>query len=619
MERRHNDPQTPHERARLLASDRLDGSLSASDTTWLDEHLRGCEPCRSIAAAYAEGRELLRSLPVPEPPRDLWARTSVAIERERARSGSAAARPRIRLRRETLVGLLAVIVVGVVVGRSLLPSGGSSGVGLSSPGPGPSSGPGQSAIAGATPLAVPPGDVAWAMPSADGSYTVNVAKVDAVCPEDAAPAPDCAPLDAGATQIVSLASKPGSIVLAPKAGQAAVVDSTATTTGGSIIVVPIVRSTPPPTAPAPASASPSASTPPTASASPSGSPVASPTAAGSPTPSVTPSATVEPSPSATPPETPTPSPTTEPSASPSVLPSPTATPAPTLAGVLAIIDDVIVVGGDASYSADGEWLAFSARPADGSHGPDVYVWHLGDQEARALTSDHGTVFSDWVDGRVLVSRSHAGSKPEQDTASPAPDRASPVSVLLDPANGKQRGSTLSGIWRPVVDPSGRWVVYWTGTLAYDEVARMWVPDQGRLVIDDWDAVLDEAPNPTPDPQPLLDTKSDSPVRDWEVRWDPTGRYVGAWVADPLTATLGRLSLITIDRTTGRVDDTRKPLLRNAPALAGFAIGDGRIAWATPPGQDGEGSRLLVLAWKGPDAGRIQSDPASSQGDIVVVR
>jgi hypothetical protein len=618
MDRRHNDPQTPHERARLLASDRLHGPLAVTDAVWLDEHLRRCETCHSIAAAYAENRELLRSLPVPDPPRDLWARTSVALQRERARSRSAAARPRPRFRWEALAGVLAVLIVGVIVGRSLLPAGGSPGVGPSSPGAQSSSGPGTSPIAGATPLAVPPGDVAWAMPGADGSYTVNVANVDAVCPEDAAPAADCAPLDAGAKQIVSLKSKPGSIVLAPQAGQAAVVDSTASTTGGSINVVPIARPTPTPSASAVASASPSASAPPTASASPSGSPDASPTAAGSPTASIDVTPTIEPSPTATA-ETPTPSPTTEPTASPSASPSPTGTPAPTLLASLAIIKDVIVVGGDASYSTDGEWLAFSARPADGSHGPDVYVWHLGDQTARALTTDHRTVFSAWVDDRVLASRSIPGSKPYSSTASPGPDRGSPVSVLLDPATGKQRGSTLPGIWRPVVDPSGRWVVYWMGTMVYDEAARAFVPDQGRLVIDDWVAVLDEARNPAPDPRPLLDTKSDAPVRDWEARWDPTGRLVGVWVADPLTAGLGRLSLIAIDRTTGQLDDARKPLLRNASALAGFAIGDGRIAWATPSGQDGEGSRLLVLAWKGPDAGRIRSDPAPSPGDVVVVR
>lgn len=81
---RHNDPQTPHERARALASDRLDGPLPASEAIWLDEHLAGCDDCRATAAAYAEDRELLRALPVPEPPRDLWARTSVALDRERA-------------------------------------------------------------------------------------------------------------------------------------------------------------------------------------------------------------------------------------------------------------------------------------------------------------------------------------------------------------------------------------------------------------------------------------------------------------------------------------------------------------------------------------------------------
>jgi Putative zinc-finger len=616
MERRHNDPQTPHERARFLASDRLDGPLSPSDAAWLDDHLRDCEPCRTTTTAYAQNRALLRSLAMPDPPRDLWARTSVAIARERARSVPSAARPRIRLRREGLAGLLAIAVVAVVVARSLAPAGGAPGVGQATTAPGESRGPGPSAIAGATPLAVPPGNVAWAMPGENGSYTVNVANVDAVCPESAAPAADCAPLNAGATQIVSLTSKPGSIVLAPKAGQAAVVDSTATTTGGSIMVVPIARPTPtspPPTSPPPAataSASNSPSVPPEATA------VATPTPPESPTPSPT----TESSPSSPPPPaTPTPSPTSEPSPSPSATVGPTSTPAPTLATTLAIIDHVIVVGGDAAYSADGEWLAFSARPADGSQGPDVYVWHLGDDVARALTTDHGTVFSDWVDGRVLVSRFVDTSPSDPDAASSTTGPGEPVSLLLDPATGEQLGSTLPGIWRPVVDPSGQWVVYWTGTLVYDEAARMVVPDQGRLVVDDWTAVLADAPNATPDPRPLLDTKSDTPIREWEVRWDPTGRYVGVWVADPLTAGLGRLSLIAIDPATGRIDEARRQLLRNGSALAGFAIGDGRIAWATPPGQDGDGSRLLVLAWKGPDAGRIQSDPAASRGDIVVVR
>ena len=68
MDRRHNDPQTPHERARVLASDRLDGPLDAEDAVWLDGHLAGCDECRSIAAAYAADRELLRRCRCPSHP-----------------------------------------------------------------------------------------------------------------------------------------------------------------------------------------------------------------------------------------------------------------------------------------------------------------------------------------------------------------------------------------------------------------------------------------------------------------------------------------------------------------------------------------------------------------------
>jgi hypothetical protein len=606
MNHRHNDPQTPHERARLLASDRLDGPLTEVDVTWLDAHLDTCDACRAVAAAYGEDRELLRSLPQPEPPRDLWARTSVALYRERAtraRSSSGGRRGR-RVRWEALAGGLAVLLIGVVVGRSLLFAD-QAGVGLSTPGTGP--GP----SAGQTPMAVTPGSVAWAAPGANGSYTVNVATVDAVCPQGAVTAPGCASLDAGAQALVSLKSKPGSVVIDPDSEQAAVVESSASTTGGSIIVVPISR-------PA-ATARPSPSTPASPPASPSGSPATSPgesptaTADAAGSPSTPPSETPDASP-ADPTETPEPTESSEPSASQSASPVPTPTEA---AEALAIINDVIVVGGDAAYSREGDWLAFSARPADGSHGPDVYAWRVGDRTARPLTNDHATVFSDWVDDRVLVSRVNPLAQ-DSDLASPGPTRAEPTSLLLDPDTGKQHGPTIPGAWRPVVDPTGRWVAYWTGELVSDADGLTFIPSQGRLVIDRWAVVRDPGPASSLDPQPLLDL-GDAPIRDWEVRWDPTGRYLGVWVADPLAPAIGRLSLLAIDRSTGRVDSEPKQLLSDAPALAGFAIRDGRIVWATPPGQDGEGSRLLVLAWKGPDAGRTRSEPAPSQEDIIVVR
>ncbi|MGZ8502425.1 MAG: zf-HC2 domain-containing protein [Candidatus Limnocylindrales bacterium] len=601
MSDRHNDPQSPHERARLLASDQLDAALSPTDAAWLDGHLADCDACRAIARAFAEDRALLRTLPMPEPPRDLWARTSVALERERSsRRGLPTGRTDTWGRLPALGGILAVLIVGLLVGRSLLPDGGPA-VGLATPGP--SGGPGSSAVPGATPLAVPPGDVAWITRSAGGPYTMNVANVAAVCPQDAAPSSDCASIDAGAKRVASFLRKPGSVVLDPQAEQAAVVESSASSTGGSIFVVPIARPTPAPTA------SPSAT--PAATASTSATPPATTTP--DPSPSLEPTASVEPTASAEP------TPSTGSTPSPTGSPVPTGTPAPTAAATLAIIEDVVVVGGEAAYSPDGEWLAFSARPAQGTDGPDVYVWHIGDPTAHAVTSDHGSVFSAWVDGQVLASRADRAEVVVQDAAGssdPAAAHAQPVSFLIDPASGKEHDLNGFAAWRPVVDPSGRWVIYWTGTLIFDPDARTWIPADGRLVIDRWNSVGRD-PSSSADPKPLLPASAAS-VRDWEVRWDPSGRYLGAWVADPLSPGLGRLSLLVLNRQTGRIDLDHKPVLRDAPALPGFAIGDGRIAWATAPGQDGEGSRLLVLAWKGPDAGRVRSDPARSQEDIIVV-
>jgi len=617
--RRHNDPQTPHERARTLASDRLDAPLGPTDAGWLDEHLAGCDACRAIAEGYAEDRALLRALPLPEPPRDLWARTSAALDRERAQrvglEPGTAGRP-ARIRWDALAGLAAVLVVGLLVGRSLLPSGSVPATGQSSTGP--SAVPGVTLRPAATPLAVPPGDIAWVARSADGRYAVNVASVASVCSPDAAP--DCATLDSGAHQVISLDRQPDSVVFAPKLGQAVVVESSARGSGGSILVVSFDRPTPTPSLPPSpeptATAEPTASAEPPPSAAPTPVPPATepPPASAAPSPPVSPEPTVAPTPSA-PAQSGSPEPTG--SASPSVpaSPIPTGTPAPTAAASLAIISGVVVVG-EAAYSPDGAWLAFSARPAEGADGPDIYVWHAGDPAARALTSSHSAIFSSWVGDRIL------GSAPAPmvlDAASPTPNRSVPSSFLLDPATGEE--TPLAGFfaWRPVVDPSGRWVAYWAGTLRFDPDVRAWVPDEGRLLIDAWAAVTGEDPAASPDPRPLLDPKPGEALRTWDLRWDPAGRHVAVWVADPLVDGLGRISLLAIDPQTGRADPAGRPVLRDVPALAGFAIGDGRLAWASPAGQDGDGSRLQVLAWKGPDAGRTTTDPAAPEEDIIVVR
>ena len=56
------------------------------------------------------------------------------------------------------------------------------------------------------------------------------------------------------------------------------------------------------------------------------------------------------------------------------------------------------------YNADGTRFAFTARPADGSAGPDVYVWDTADAVARAVTTDHRSILAGWDGQDLLVSR-----------------------------------------------------------------------------------------------------------------------------------------------------------------------------------------------------------------------
>ena len=75
-------------------------------------------------------------------------------------------------------------------------------------------------------------------------------------------------------------------------------------------------------------------------------------------------------------------------------PSPPATAVPGLT-VVSILDDVHSAGAPPAWSRNGEVLAFSAMPADGSHGPDVYTWRQGDDVAQPLTEDHASYFASW--------------------------------------------------------------------------------------------------------------------------------------------------------------------------------------------------------------------------------
>ena len=643
---------SPHERATTRAAERLDWPLEPAEAAWLDRHLAECERCGAIAETYEFQAAGLRDLrdQAPPPPRDLWARTAAAIEAEARRRPAGAHRRAPRFGVLPLGALSGALVVAVIVGASIIqgqPRPAPSAPLIAAPGT-----PRATVEPAATPLSVPRvEDVAWLAVNSDGEGELYQAPIDEVCPE--ANKSRCAPLGGAGRRSLDLEEAPLALVQSPSDAELVVVEAGAADAGGAVFVVP--AGTPFPSATASPSTPPSVTAPPTTTAL----PPATATPTGTTSPTDEPTASIEPS------------------ASPTAPPS--ATPSPPVAGAIAIATDVVLVG-EVGYSPDGSWFAFSARPADGSTGPDVFVWQAGEATARPLTSDHGSVFSSWLGQRVLASSivvdepvtgEPAASDPPPSTspvptasialATPVPARSPRIvrseAILIDPASG---ASVIvgSGFWRPTVDPTGRYAVYFDGSLAVGPDGTGPRPAFGRLVLGDWPttplvdpdrpatpatpatpgAPASGAPTasgslapvrPTAAPRnPAIDPGASAlpdpgaqmieagTIGDWDARWDSTGTRLAIWVTDGVDPAIGRLSLYRIDPGTGLFRLDQRPVA-DVPALRGFSIADGRLAWVTPPGQDGEGSRVQILAWTADEFGSVETLPVEEQ--IVVIR
>ena len=635
-----------HERARVLAAERVDQPIEATEDAWLNDHLAECQECASVAAAYAAQRAELRGLRrrPPTPPRDLWAGTAAAIEREAPATSRGRTAPRRRSYPSAipLGAISGLLVIAVVVGASL----------LSRPGPRPSIvaptaiaasvAPIGSPLLRATPFVVAAANVGWMKLGADGKIEVYDTPVDRVCP--AGEGADCPPIAEPTPRSIQLGQAPASVTRSPKDSGLVVVDADTKGNGGGVYVLPGTNATPRPT--------------PTPAESPSTLPSAVVTEP-PPTEPPSPPASSEPSPVDT---TGSESPSTEPSASPSeVAISPSAsvgvTASPTN-GTIEIASDVIVVGESEAYSPDGAWFAFSARPADGSHGPDIYLWHPGDPKAIAVTTDHRSMFSAWLGGRILGSRGIATADPTT---------LLPQAFLIDPTTRHEAPLARTGTWRPSVDPLRRVAVYWDGFLTLDATGTELRPTDGHLVLGSWSVAFAPAVTPTPsasapesaappsEPAQSPAEASESPanasptdstvaspaaesptveasasasatneqgitpvelasgaVRDWDARWDETGTHLAVWIATEGDPRIGDLTLYSVDSASGKV-----VTLKRVAALAGFSIGKGRLAWATPHGQDGQGNRVQVVAWTKDSVGSVESRESTEV--LVVIR
>jgi hypothetical protein len=618
---RHHDQESTHDRARALISSELIEPLTEDESTWLARHLESCAECTRDRAAYAADSALLRGFreTSPEPPRDLWARTSAAIDREagarrRGPAGAAAAnRPRSRwggLPLGAAAGALVAVVVLVtaIIPRTIpqvVPPVGSDVAVVSLP-PVPPPQP--------TPLAVAAGDIGYMRPAANGRWELVISKVDEVCPRSR---PGCELDEETPGQTVDLGNEPTGVTMSPAKDQL-LVQSRGTSGGAQPDKVYVVA---------------------LASAAPTG--------------------TDSPPTDSPPTEPPLTDPPVSPGSSPTATPS--ETPGSTPTGAIEIASGVTLVG-EAAYSADGKRLAFSARPADGSAGPDLYLYEDGDKSATQVTDDHRTYFSGWLGDRVLASRvlvpevlpgelPGASGDPASPTDAPASTEAlaSPTtgefhatSFLLDPATGEMTNLSQPDVWLPVVDPARRVTAYWSGTLVPTADGLDWNLGEGQLVLDRW-VEPGSAPSPSapaaassdPATEPTADPSSDPSAAPLEVvgpagdatpldvgdvavfkaLFDPEGSRLAIWTSEDPAAEFGRLNLVVLDPETGTVDADLKPLA-GEPALRRFSIDKGRLAWVSPRGQDGQESAVQVLGWRGRNFGEIQTIPAK---DLFIVR
>lgn len=281
---------------------------------------------------------------------------------------------------------------------------------------------------------------------------------------------------------------------------------------------------------------------------------------------------------------------------------------------------MVLVGQSAAYSASGRWFAFTARPADGRVGPDIYVWKVGELLANPVTTDHRSVFGSWSGDTVVGSTVVETSK---DVGNAVKTDLEPASFLLDPATTRVTALPQTGkAWRPAVEPRGRLAVYWTGTVRATD-AQGFAPDGGRLVLGDWGTGT-SAPSGGPAPTTLNGdqivvrhetTIAAGRMDDWDARWDSTGTHLAVWIADSQNPAVGRLSLYSVDSFDGKID-LKSPLLESKIAAAGYAISDGKLVWAEPS-DDGTatGGKVQLLAWTDEGVGTVET----VTGPVIVIR
>ncbi|HWH23497.1 MAG TPA: zf-HC2 domain-containing protein [Candidatus Limnocylindria bacterium] len=462
-----------HQRARELISQSLDARLPPVQRRELAAHLAACPPCRSVERDYRSQQQALRRLPERIPPRDLWARTSVALDQQAARAprtrdsdGDATYPSTTATRRTALRSAIAVAGMTLAIGIWQLP---------------PVTERRPDATPRAMPVSIPAQSLAL-IASTEAGFAIYRTNVSQVCP---AAAPDCLSESRMAPALFNVPAqvRPSNIAMSPSGREFAMVGHSP---GGGprrqadvvqVLLLPdalgrlLEDETPQPPDRAGETAGPATPEPDRPDVIHTMKPVTSPDAG-----------PAEPDPAEPDPD----------GADGPQRPDPTDD--PDALAILSILDGVLVAGAPPAWSSDGSMLAFSARPVDGSHGPDVYLWLPGTEQALPITSDHSSYFASWSGNRIVVSRATAGESPGEIAV---------TTLVIDPASSEERRVDGPSMWLPVVNAPGSHALAWHGTLTW--AGPLVEPSEGALYVATWaglDPFADEQePEPTDEPQP----------------------------------------------------------------------------------------------------------------------
>ncbi|CAN5753336.1 hypothetical protein BH23CHL7_BH23CHL7_09560 [soil metagenome] len=535
-----------HARFRELIGQQMDLPLHLDEAWQLSVHLSRCAACRAVEREYSEQRRALRRLPAAPVPRDLWARTAAALDLEIAgdyiprpagrpsadrrsagRRAPADRRPRAGTRRQSGASIavsLAVFGAAALLAMTQWPI---------------TDRPSPTRLL-PTPFAVPGYALAYISAGPQG-MSIYRTSVDHACPVSAS---DCVnePRPPSAMSL-SYRIEPSSLALSPSGRQLAITgrDSDRSSVF-AIVLIPELEER----------EVVSATLPPATRAAPSSGQASQPSAAvDSPV-----------------------DPTIGPSAAPGLK-------------VVAILENAQGAGAPPAWSDDGQVLAFSAMPADGRSGPDLYVWRLGNALAQRLTSDQSTYFASWSDTRIVVSRV---------TAAEGGLAPVPVTMVIDPATGEERAIEDAPLWLPKVNRPGTHAIAWHGRLGWR--GSVAVAEAGALYAVDW-AALDpyagaqEAGGADPDPTlPLAEPSpvlSEEPSHEPSDAGSPTGAQPTAPPVPTVLLTLPPMIEPTTEPVAGSEDPTAEP-----PAESGDPAVESPGAEQTPPPPTPEGQLATYL-------------------------